>query len=147
MTSQDDDFDPRDFLPYLLNRAADASSLEFQAIYKARYGMLRTEWRVLFHLGLFGGMTAKEIGARAGIHKTKISRAVARLERRRFLSRTRDRRDRRRETLALTGAGRAAYDDLRDIARDYDAALVGDLGTEEADRLRAMLRQLTRGRS
>ena len=34
------------FLPYLLNQAAEASSLAFQRTYKDRYGMLRTEWRV-----------------------------------------------------------------------------------------------------
>ena len=49
---QDDaPFDLRDFMPYLLNQAADASSRDFQSYYKGKYGMLRTEWRVLFHLG------------------------------------------------------------------------------------------------
>jgi len=55
--SQKDAFDLQDFLPYLLNQAADASSLGFQKYYKDRYGMLRTEWRVLFHLGRYGAMT------------------------------------------------------------------------------------------
>ncbi|HAC50641.1 MAG TPA: MarR family transcriptional regulator, partial [Sulfitobacter sp.] len=79
----DDDFQLQYFLPYLLNQAAEASSLEFQQIYKSRYGMLRTEWRVLFHLGLYGQLTASEIGQRARMHKTKISRAVHRLTERR----------------------------------------------------------------
>ncbi|WP_446720123.1 MarR family transcriptional regulator, partial [Leisingera sp. ANG-S] len=56
--------------------------------------MLRTEWRVLFHLGNYGQMTAKEIGSRAKIHKTKISRAVAKLSEKRFVTRTRDENDR-----------------------------------------------------
>ena len=72
--NEKDDFALQDFLPYLLNRAAEESSLGFQKHYKNRYGMLRTEWRVLFHLGNYGEMTAKEIGSRAKIHKTKISR-------------------------------------------------------------------------
>ena len=83
-----DDFDLQEFLPFLLNMAAEEVSLEFQRIYKGRHGMLRTEWRVLFHLGNFGEMTAKEIGQRAKVHKTKISRAVQRLEQRRYLART-----------------------------------------------------------
>ena len=49
-----DEFQLQQFLPYLLNQAAEVSSLEFQQIYKDRYGMLRTEWRVLFHLCLYG---------------------------------------------------------------------------------------------
>ncbi|MEY8841114.1 MarR family transcriptional regulator, partial [Cribrihabitans sp. XS_ASV171] len=92
-----DEFDLRNFLPFLLNQAAEESSLEFQSVYKNRYGMLRTEWRVLFHLGIYGELTAKEIGERARIHKTKVSRAVAKLAERRFLMRTRDDLDRRSE--------------------------------------------------
>ena len=38
-----DDFELQNFLPYLLNQAAEESSLAFQSIYKDRYGMLRTE--------------------------------------------------------------------------------------------------------
>ena len=111
-------FDLQDFLPYLLNQAADASSLDFQRYYKDRYGMLRTEWRVLFHLGRYGKMTAKEICERARIHKTKVLRSVAALERKRFLTRTALEDDRRHEELSLTRAGQSAYADLsREAAR------------------------------
>lgn len=137
-----DDFDLQGFLPYLLNQAAEESSLAFQKVYKERYGMLRTEWRVLFHLGIYGEMTAKEIGVRAKIHKTKISRAVRRLEQRRFLTRTRDDSDRRSEWLRLTSQGQAAYGDLQGVAKAYDANLVAHFSTAEAEKLRAMLRHL-----
>ncbi len=137
-----DDFDLQDFLPYLLNQAAEASSLAFQEAYKGRYGMLRNEWRVLFHLGIYGQMTARDIGVRAAMHKTKISRAVAKLENRRFLSRTRDDRDRRSELLDLTAAGRAAYDDLRQVAQSYDRKLTSAFSPGDVQNLRAMLRQL-----
>jgi len=46
---------------HLLNRAAEEVSLDFQHHYKDRYGMLRTEWRVLAHLGERGTMTARDI--------------------------------------------------------------------------------------
>lgn len=136
------DFDLSDFLPYLLNQAAEESSLAFQQVYKDRYGLLRTEWRVLFHLGMYGQLTAKEIGIRAKTHKTKISRAVAGLERRRFLTRTRDDRDRRHEILALTPAGQAAYTDLRDVAKTYHQTLTARFSDQDALRLRDMLRDL-----
>jgi len=51
-------FDINNFLPYLLNRAAEKSSSGFQKEYKSKYGILLTEWRVLFHLGRYGEMTA-----------------------------------------------------------------------------------------
>ncbi len=140
--SKKDDFDLQDFLPYLLNQAAEAGSLGFQGAYKGRYGMLRTEWRVLFHLGIYGRMTARDIGLRARMHKTKISRAVAKLEARRFLTRTRDARDRRSEFLDLTAAGRAAYDDLREVAQGYDRKLTSAFSDGDVQRLKTMLRQL-----
>ncbi len=116
--------------------------MAFQRVYKDRYGMLRNEWRVLFHLGEFGEMTATEIGHRARMHKTKISRAVQRLAERRFLERRRDERDRRSERLVLTAMGEAAYRDLRHVAADYDARLTAEFSASDVDRLRNMLRQL-----
>ncbi len=82
--------------------------------------MLRNEWRVLFHLGAFGEMTASSIVARARIHKTKISRAVQKLVEKRFVTRERSEDDRRQEILRLTPLGLAAYRDLREVAAAYD---------------------------
>lgn len=141
--TEKDDFDPQEFLPYLLNQAAEASSLAFQQVYKGRYGMLRTEWRVLFHLGIYKELTAKEIGMRAGIHKTKVSRAVQKLAERRLLARTRDETDRRSERLSLTAAGLAVYRDLRAVARDYDNDLATQFPAEQVRLLRRMLKQLS----
>lgn len=140
------DFELEQFLPYLLNQAAEASSLEFQQVYKDRYGMLRNEWRVLFHLGMYGQLTASEISFRAGLHKTKISRAVSKLEARRFLSRDRDVEDRRVEHLKLTANGRSAYIDLCAVAQRYDAALLEGFSTEDALTLKTLLRTLAQRR-
>jgi len=144
MTRDDtgDGFDPADFLPYLLNQAAEAAGQEFQAIYKQRYGMLRTEWRVLFHLGMYGRMTASDISQRASVHKTKVSRAVRKLAARRFITRERDAADRRFEYLDLTAAGWAAFGELRQEAERYDTQLAARFSEGEVALLRRMLRQL-----
>lgn len=133
------DFNLNDFMPYLLNQAAEMSSLEFQTYYKEKYGMLRTEWRVLFHLGRYGEMTAKEICDRARIHKTKVSRAVAALECKRFLTRNQLETDRRHEWLALTKQGQAACDDLFKAAQTFDAKLTARFSAEDAAALRRCL--------
>lgn len=137
------DFDVQHFVPYLLNQAAEASSMEFQRLYKARYGMLRTEWRVLFHLGIYGRMTAREICDRARMHKTKISRAVQKLADRRFLTRDPCPDDRRAEYLELTPAGQVAYRDLLSAAAAYEARLMSDFTREDVDLLRKMLLRLS----
>jgi DNA-binding MarR family transcriptional regulator len=109
-----------DFLPYLLFQAAELTSREFQQYYQDRYGMLRTEWRVLFNLGQAGDQTAKQIGDRASLHKTKVSRAVKALEQKRFLSRETMENDRRQETLSLTKKGLSAFAELSVMATEYD---------------------------
>ncbi|MET0169638.1 MAG: MarR family transcriptional regulator, partial [Aliihoeflea sp.] len=48
------------FLPYRLNRLADAVSRDFSSIYRDRHGMTRPEWRLLATLGQYGTMTATE---------------------------------------------------------------------------------------
>lgn len=140
--SPDEPFELRDFLPYLLNQAAEETSLAFQPTYKGRYGMLRTEWRVLVHLGRYGPMTASGIAGIAHIHKTKISRAVSALEAKRFLRREEAEEDRRRETLTLTRAGREAYGELTRTAREFDETLAARFSAEEEEVLRRCLRKL-----
>ncbi len=138
----DDTFDLQDFLPYLLNQAAETSGLAFQKHYKGRYGMLRTEWRVLFHLGRYGDLTAKEIGAKARVHKTKISRAIAALEKKRFLTRAEMAQDRRHEQLRLTPAGRAAFTELCADAQRFDDQMTEKLNAGDVAVLKDCLRRI-----
>lgn len=139
-----EDFDLSRFLPYVLNQAAEASSAGFQTYYRQRYGMLRTEWRVLFHLGRYGGMTAKEICARASMHKTKISRAVLALETKRYLLRAPQEQDRRHETLSLTRQGQAVYADLVQAAEAYDASLSAHFSQQEREVLNRCLEKIAK---
>jgi DNA-binding MarR family transcriptional regulator len=140
---EDDGFELRDFTPYLLNAAGEAQSLAFSRVYKDRYGMLRTEWRVLFHLGRYGEMSAREISRRAAIHKTKVSRAVAALTEKRFLERRPSPEDRRVERLALRPPGRAAFEDLTRAAAAHERALEARLGADRLAELRDLLRRLS----
>lgn len=140
----DTDFDLQDFLPYVLNLAAEEASLSFQRHYKERYGMLRTEWRVLFHLGRYGEMTAKEICTRARIHKTKVSRAVAALEERRFVKRKELLEDRRHALIKTTAQGRKVFQDLFEKARTFDDTLAAQFSKEEEAVLRRCLRKLAK---
>jgi DNA-binding MarR family transcriptional regulator len=105
--------------------------------------MLRTEWRVLFHLGQFGEMTAKQICDRARMHKTKVSRAVTALETKRFLARNELEQDRRHSVLSLTKQGLAAFDDLRSDAQAFDAKIHALLTEKEAQTLQNCLSRLS----
>ncbi len=96
-----------EFLPYRLNVVASLVSQALSRIYADRYGIGVPEWRVLVTLGQYGMMTGKAIGAHSHMHKTKVSRAVALLERRKLVAR-RANRDDLREILPLARRRRAA---------------------------------------
>ena len=108
-----------EFLPYRLNVVASLVSQALSRIYAERYNIGVPEWRVLVTLGQFGMMTGKAIGAHSHMHKTKVSRAVALLEKRKLVARRANRADLRESFLALTPAGRAMYDDLAPIALEF----------------------------
>ena len=138
----DPDFDLVDFIPYLLNRAAEKTSHDFESVYKSNYGMLRMEWRVLFHLGRYGPLTAKEICQKGDLHKTKVSRAVAALEDKRFLVREEQAQDRRYETLRLSTKGQGVYQDLCLHAAAFQHRIVASLSGDDQDTLLRSLRHL-----
>jgi DNA-binding MarR family transcriptional regulator len=124
MTGPDGEaFNLDDFLPFLLNQAAEAAARGFAQVYRAEYGMTRTQWRVLANLGRSGSLTAAEICRLSLLKKTKVSRAAAALEGRGFLGRGRHGADRRAEILSLTDEGRAAFERLGRLGLDYDRGL------------------------
>ncbi|MCF3640244.1 MarR family transcriptional regulator [Rhizobium sp. TRM95111] len=133
------DFDLETFLPYRLNRAAEAVSLRFAIQYKERYRMTRPEWRTLAALGANGRMSATAIGLHSSMHKTKVSRAVKALEDRRWLKRVEDDRDRRMEHIELTSEGMRAYADMAKLARAYQAELAALFGATGLVKLEAGL--------
>ena len=110
------------FLPHKLNVLSSLVSQALTRVY-GRYGIGIPEWRVLVSLGQFGVMTGKAIGARTHMHKTKVSRAVAQLEQRKFLSRRTNRDDLREAFLSLTPAGRAVYEELAPRALEFTERL------------------------
>jgi DNA-binding MarR family transcriptional regulator len=120
-----------DFLPYRLNRLADAISRDFSATYRGQLGITRPEWRLIATLGQYGTMTATRIGRHSAMHKTKVSRAVTALEKRRWVTRATDEADRRVEHLKLTKAGEEVYRGMVPVAKAFEARLLARLSEED----------------
>ena len=131
------------FLPYRLNVCASLVSQALSRIYSDRYKIGVPEWRVLVTLGEFGMMTAKAIGHHSYMHKTKVSRAVAMLERRKLVSRKANRDDLREAFLSLTPAGRDVYNDLAPMALDFANRLLETVDGNDRAALDRALRALT----
>ncbi|USG61525.1 MarR family transcriptional regulator [Sneathiella marina] len=116
------------FLPYRLNRLADSLSKNASQAYKSEYGLSRPEWRAFALLGQQGTMTATEIAHFSTMDKTKVSRALYALEKRSWLIRNQDDKDRRLEHLALTPAGQKAYEILVPKMLKIETDMIARLG-------------------
>jgi DNA-binding MarR family transcriptional regulator len=131
------------FLPYQLNVVASLVSQALSRVYARRYRIGVPEWRVLVTLGQYGVMTGKAIGAHTHMHKTKVSRAVALLEKRRLLVRRSNRDDKREAFLSLTAGGRAMYEELAPHALDFARRLTEILTPADRDAFDRAVHQLT----
>jgi DNA-binding MarR family transcriptional regulator len=131
------------FLPYQLNVVASLVSLALSRVYARRYRIGVPEWRVLVTLGQYGVMTGKAIGAHTHMHKTKVSRAVALLEKRKLLLRRSNRADMRESFLSLTASGRAMYEEVAPHALDFARRLTEILDPPDKAAFDRALRQLT----
>jgi DNA-binding MarR family transcriptional regulator len=132
-----------DFLPYRLNVIASLTSQALSRIYAERYKIGVPEWRILVTLGQFGAMTGKAIGNHSYMHKTKVSRAVALLERRKLVARKANREDLRESILSLTTAGQAIYDDLAPAALNFAQQLLNVVEPADRPALDRALRKIT----
>jgi DNA-binding MarR family transcriptional regulator len=131
------------FLPYQLNVVSSLVSLALSRVYAKRYRIGVPEWRVLVTLGQYGVMTGKAIGAHTHMHKTKVSRAVALLEKRRLLARRSNRADMRESFLSLTATGRAMYEELAPHALEFAQRLTEILSPADREAFDRAVKQLT----
>jgi DNA-binding MarR family transcriptional regulator len=132
-----------DFLPHRLNVLSSLVSQALTRVY-GRYGIGIPEWRVLVTLGEHGTMTGKTVGAQTHMHKTKVSRAVAHLEERKFLARRANRSDLRESFLSLTPAGRAVYEELAPSALDFTVRLAEVVAPADRPAFDRAMKQLTK---
>jgi DNA-binding MarR family transcriptional regulator len=132
-----------DFLPHKLNVLSSLVSQALSRVYGQRYGIGIPEWRVLVTLGEYGVMTGKAIGAHTHMHKTKVSRAVAQLEQRKFITRRANRADLREAFLSLTPSGRAVYEEAAPIALDFTNRLSEVVAPSDRAAFDRAMRQLT----
>ena len=147
MASHRDTSDPklqlRTFLPYRLNVLANLTSKALARVYSERWSISIPEWRLLVTLSEAGPMTQKAIGEHTHLDKTKISRAVASLEKRALLSRQTNRDDKREAFLSLTTAGERLFGEIAPLAFAFNEKLEAALDPAQRLALEEALTILT----
>jgi DNA-binding MarR family transcriptional regulator len=132
------------FVPFRLNRLAAEVSRALARVYGERFGIDIPEWRVIATLGDRGRARAQDIAVSTRMHKSMVSRAVARLMELGWVARSASARDRREAPLQLTAAGLDVYQQLVPIVLDYQERLLAALTESERQMLERLLAKLER---
>jgi DNA-binding MarR family transcriptional regulator len=107
-----------------------------------RFGLTAAQWRVIMTLATAGSATGKEITGRWAMDKMAVNRAIAGLERRGLVTKSKNAEDRRRIDLALTPAGTRLYAEVLPATNMRYHMLLEELSETEVSELRNMLARL-----
>jgi DNA-binding MarR family transcriptional regulator/predicted GNAT family acetyltransferase len=124
----------------------------FNRFYTAKVGVLRagflgTRWslaegRVLYELAQAPAVDAADLRLALSIDRGQLSRILARLEDRGVVTRERSATDARRQTVRLTPAGRAAFEDLNARSAQEIGALLSAHEAGDQERLVGAMRAI-----
>lgn len=131
------------FLPYRLSVMTNRISGALSRHYAERFGIGIPEWRVIANLGRQPEMSANEVVERSAMDKVTVSRAVAALEQKGLLLRSRDAGDKRKSQLRLSPRGEAVYAEIVPLALGFERDLLGRLTAEERAVLERVIGKLT----
>lgn len=136
------EFDLEQFLPFILNQTAEITSKAFQSAYRDRFGLSRTQWRVLAIAGRYENLTSRAICDIAHEEKSRVSRAVSGLVEQGFITREVSNEDKRAEFLYLTEKGRQTREQVGQVALEFDRQLRDMLGVRNDQTLRDLLQRI-----
>jgi DNA-binding MarR family transcriptional regulator len=132
------------FLPYQVSLLAARLSAALSRVYAERFGISIPEWRVIAHLSQHRKVSVREVQARVGMDKSKVSRAAARLESAGLVEKRINPADRRLVELSLTRKGRRLFAEIAPLALAFEADLLAGLPPAEAKTFRSAVATLLR---
>ncbi|WP_417417992.1 MarR family winged helix-turn-helix transcriptional regulator [Hoeflea sp.] len=110
-----------------------ASRLQGQRILQRAGGLSVVEWRVLWDLYEAGPMTIRDLAEIQRTDHSQLSRALPAMQKKQFVTMTRDSIDGRQVVVALAEAGRIAYETAAPIMKQRRDALKAEFSAEEID--------------
>jgi DNA-binding MarR family transcriptional regulator len=123
-----------------VNRAYQSAVEKMDEAFCKLLGVNRTDGRCLDVIDQRPGLTAGELAAAVGLSPGAVTTVLDRLERRGFVTRTRDPKDRRRVTLKPTPeANRLAWEAYGPLA-EMGGPLIAELSDEELESVIRFLR-------
>ena len=102
------------------------------------------EWRVLTHVEMMGKCSAAEVASVAYSDRAEVSRAIGSLEKRGFVQREANPRNRKSSLVSLTDAGKAIHAAIRGERGKFYGQWLTDLSDAERVALNESLEKVTR---
>jgi 3-hydroxy-9,10-secoandrosta-1,3,5(10)-triene-9,17-dione monooxygenase reductase component len=131
----------KDYLPYLLARAANDSASHFHNRLKD-FGLNMLSWRVLASLADGLAWTVNDLCRVSLAKQPTISKLLDRLEAQRLIKRTTDTADARKVLVTLTSGGAAKIKPVINEAQGYGESLSGIFDSGELDQFKRTLKKL-----
>jgi DNA-binding MarR family transcriptional regulator len=120
-----------DYLPLKLVLVAKLIDLNVCGLLQEQSGISVAEWRVVAQLAVLQNGSVREMARQACVDPAEVSRSVASLEKRGFVERHINTRDRRSPRFSLTVAGNAHFARFRPHWRKFQKSLVAQLNPAE----------------
>lgn len=108
-------------------------------IYKKKFDISQTEWRIIAVLAEHAPMSAKDLSEFIVVDVFSITRATSDLVKRGLLTRRVDQKDRRKIELRLAARGRKVYEEIVPVALSVERAVFGVLSKAQSDQLGIIL--------
>ncbi|MEL6570072.1 MAG: MarR family transcriptional regulator [Pseudomonadota bacterium] len=122
-----DPFNLAEFLPYRLALIAERISRRLAVEYERSHGLSVAEWRVLANLSNLGTASVRDIQLVTNLEKSRVSRAVGRLETAKMVKKHVSAQDARLVEIALTAKGRATLNAIVPNVREVENRLLEGL--------------------
>lgn len=107
-------------------------------------GLTLARTRALFAISRRGPLTQKELAEELEIETPTLVRVLDGMARQNLIVRTEDENDRRAKRIAMTEAGRAAYDRMHVLATDLRAQIAAEISSDDIEIALSVVRRLTR---
>ena len=142
MATPDNIFELEKYLPYqlvkLAKKVADAGNAEFAA----PFNVSLAEWRILATIGQAGTISSRGLPDRTFMDKSKVSRALIKLETKKLIDREQNSEDNRSALLKFTPRGVELYNMLVRLALQWETDLISVFSTEEQSAFISSLEKL-----
>lgn len=135
-----------DYLPYRITLLAKLLDRCTTRLLQASSGLSVAEWRVLAQLAIASPASAsvRQLAEQAWVDRAEVSRAATSLERRGYVDRRENARDRRSPLLYCSDKGLDLYRRVSPSRQDFHRSLTAMLGPEQARQMEASMLTLAR---